>query len=358
MSIQPPQQPPPKVPTVAVLRAVDALLKHKSQESASKNPQLLPSDEFLYLILTLTKIPQKSRVNAFKIPLPNSLYSPENSEICLFVNDANSKIAKSKVEEEKLPIAKVIKLTKLKKEYKAYELKRKLCDSYDLFMAEKRIIPLLPNAIGKGFYKKKKIPVPIEMSRGNWKDQIDKICSSALLYLSTGSCSVIKVARVSMERDEIVANVAAAIEGIANVVPKKWGNVRSFHLKLAESVALPVYQKVPELGFKIGGAIGDSEEKEKTVVVTVKKGEGLVKSKKTAKGRIHEVKYMDEVMIGEEEVDSEGEEVVDEEEKAVNVGNKRKKSGGEEEKKVKKGEKSLKKKKTDLSGKKSKKSKV
>ncbi|KAK9672183.1 hypothetical protein RND81_12G082600 [Saponaria officinalis] len=256
-------------------------------------------------------------------------------------------------------IEQVLKLSKLKKDYKSYEQKRKLCDSHDLFLAEKRIVPLLPNVIGKEFYKKKKIPVPVELARENWKDQIERVCSSAMLYLSSGSCSVVKVGRASMGRREIVENVLVAIEGVANVVPKKWGNVRSFHLKFSESLALPVFQKVPELGFKIGGdgMVDVAEEKVDEVVkkvVKAKKENGGSVMKK--KGRIHEVRYMDEVTVGEDESEgeSEGEEVVDEE-ADEEVGKKRKKGDGE--KKLMKGDTGLQNTK-DLSRKKLKKSKV
>ena len=47
-------------------------------------------------------------------------------------------------------------ISKLKANYYPFEAKRKLCDSYDLFMADDRIIPSLPKLIGKSFFKKKK----------------------------------------------------------------------------------------------------------------------------------------------------------------------------------------------------------
>ncbi|KNA20862.1 hypothetical protein SOVF_048180 [Spinacia oleracea] len=315
--VPPPLTPISKVSTQAIEKAVNALLKWKSANSDSQKSQLLPSDEFLYLVLTLNKIPPKNRTNAHKIALPKALYTPEAAEFCLFVHDSVSKSAKVKVEEGGVPISKVIKLSKLKKDYKAFEQKRKLCDSFDMFFADKRIIPVLPNAIGKQFYRKKKIPVPIELGRGNWKEQIERVCSSAMLYLSTGTCSVIKVAKDSMSRDEIVANVAAAVSGVADVVPKKWKNVRAFHLKFSESLALPVYQKVPELGLKIGGGLISNAE-EKAVVAKKKEKKEKVSKKK---GRINEVRYMDRVETdGMVSGDESGSEVDDEEEENVEVG--------------------------------------
>lgn len=130
----------------------------------------------------------------------------------------------------------------------------------------------------------------VDLQKKNWKEQIEKACSSALLFLRTGTCSVVKVAKLSMERDEIVENVVAAMEGVVEVLPKKWGVVRSFHVKLLESLALPVYQAVPDVRLKIEG-VKDLEDK---LVKDEKKVKDAKKSKK--KGRIHEIKYMDDRM--------------------------------------------------------------
>jgi ribosome biogenesis protein UTP30 len=74
---------------------------------------------------------------------------------------------------------------------------------------------------------------------------------------------VVKVARVSMEKEEIVENVVAAINGIAEIVPQKWGGgggVRSLHLKLLDLLVLPLYQAVPNVRLRIEGM---KEEEEK-----------------------------------------------------------------------------------------------
>jgi len=47
-------------------------------------------------------------------------------------------------------------MAKLKTNYKSYELKRKLSDSYDLFLADKRLYHKLPHLLGKKFFEKKK----------------------------------------------------------------------------------------------------------------------------------------------------------------------------------------------------------
>ncbi|KAJ6881467.1 hypothetical protein NC651_028143 [Populus alba x Populus x berolinensis] len=199
-------------------------------------------------------IPYKgvSRINAHKIPLPCPLTNPltEAPELCLIIDDKpksglNKDAAKKKIQNDNIPISKIIKISKLKTDYRPFKAKRKLCDSYDMFFADKRVVPLLPKMLlGKQFFKKKKISMTLDLKHQNWKEQIDKACGSTLLFLRTGTCSVVKVGRVSMSREEISKNVMAAINGIAEIVPRKWGGIRSFHLKLLDSLALPL---MPEM---------------------------------------------------------------------------------------------------------------
>lgn len=290
-----------------VERAVKALLKWRKSKSETEKPQLLgQDDDFFYLILTLKKIPQP-RTNPHKISLPHALIQYPPAELCLFIDDRpksnlTKDAAMKKIKNDGIPVSKVIKITKLKTDYRPYEAKRKLCDSYDMFFADKRVIPLLPKMLGKQFFKKKKIPAPLDLKHNNWKEQIEKVCSSALLFLSSGTCCVLKVGKLSMSAKEIVENVLAAINGVAEVVPRKWGGIRSLHVKLLDSLALPVYQSVPSdymKKLKIESSVKDKDEEGKTENLKIENGEKEAKEEKSMKkmkkkkGRIHEVRYMD-----------------------------------------------------------------
>ncbi|XP_058743397.1 uncharacterized protein LOC131616157 [Vicia villosa] len=290
----------------AITKAVDSLLKWHKSRSETEKPKLFEEEDFIYLVLTLKKIPTNGRVNPHKIPIPHSLLSP-SSEQCLIIDDRANKPArltkdeaKKKIQSESIPISKILKLSKLTTDYRPFEAKRKLCNSYDLFFADKTVVPLLPRLLGKQFFKKRKVPVQLDLKKKNWKEQIDRALSSALLFLRTGTCSVLKVAKMSMERDEIVENLAAAMEGVVEVFPKKWGVVRSFHVKLLESVALPVYQVVPDVRLKIEGV----KDLEAALVKDEKKVRDGKDGKKSKKGRIHEIEYMDDRMSEEGDVRS------------------------------------------------------
>nr|KAJ0198420.1 hypothetical protein LSAT_V11C700357010 [Lactuca sativa] len=105
--------------------------------------------------------------------------------------------------------------------------------------------------VGKQFFKKKKLPLPIDLSHKNWKEQIERACSAALLFFSTSTCCVVRVAKASMERDDIIENVSAAIDEIIEFIPKKLGGVRSLHLKFSDSATLPLYQSLPDIKLRI-----------------------------------------------------------------------------------------------------------
>jgi len=110
---------------------------------------------------------------------------------------------------------------------------------------------MLPRLLGKSFYSTKKAPLAVDFARAGWPEQVRKVLSSTYLYLRTGTCCGIKVGRLDMEEEQIVENVLAAVDATVEKVPKKWANVRALHLKSVDSVALPIYQVVPELGLKI-----------------------------------------------------------------------------------------------------------
>ncbi|KAI3697458.1 hypothetical protein L6452_30484 [Arctium lappa] len=227
--------------------------------------------------------PQKNPTNSNQPsqnppPPPSTLIS--SPELCLIIDDRpnsnlTSQIAKNKIKADAIPVTKVIKLSKLKTDYKPFESKRKLCDSYEMFSADKRVIPLLPKLLGKQFFKKKKLPLPVDLGHKNWKEQIERGCCSGLLFFRTGTCSVVRVAKGCMKRDEIVENVGAAIDGVIGFVPKKLCGVRSLHLKFSESVALPLYQYLPDIKLRI--------EKEKNEAMEIEE--------ELNKGRIHEVNH-------------------------------------------------------------------
>jgi ribosome biogenesis protein UTP30 len=56
----------------------------------------------------------------------------------------------------------------------------------------------------------------------------------------------IKVGLVGQSEEEVHANIMAVIRGLAKKIPGGYSNVASLHLKLPESVSLPLYSTTLE----------------------------------------------------------------------------------------------------------------
>jgi len=228
-----------------VRKAIDALLTFiGKQNDASTN--LLEEEDFIYLVIALKKVPETRRKDKpIPLPLPNPIYNVQDTEICLFVKDHKGEghaESKSKVKAEKIPgIAKVLGVSKLKSKYESHEKKRQLCNSYDLFLADDRILPSLPKLIGKTFFKKKKQPIPVKLSGKDWAKEVRKACNCTFMHL-TGSSMTIRVAKASQTPDECVENVVDVITKASGKIPGSFKEIKSLYLKSVDSVALPIYQ--------------------------------------------------------------------------------------------------------------------
>lgn len=227
-----------------------------------------PASSPILQTIALKALPAKGRSDKPQaVALPHALYSPEDGfEACLIVRDhagEGHKAAKALLRARPIPgVAKVVGLSKLKTKYESYEAKRKLCASYDMFLADDRILPSLPKALGKSFFRKKKQPVPVRLSGSDWAPRVRAAFGSTFVHWSGGTSVTVRIARRSFDEDAIVENALATLRAALKRVPKGWKGVRAVYLKSLDSVALPVYQASFEedKAFKIdlaGKASGD-----------------------------------------------------------------------------------------------------
>uniref|UniRef100_A0ACD5TF11 Uncharacterized protein n=1 Tax=Avena sativa TaxID=4498 RepID=A0ACD5TF11_AVESA len=253
------EQPKPDVLLETVVRAVPSLTKWMRERAAEAPPNLLADerDDLVVLQLSLRRIPAKPATKPHLLPLPHPVLAHSAASVCVISDDragSGSPAAAAILDAAKslgLPISEVVPFSAIRTDYRPYESRRRFAASYDLFLADRALLPMLPRLLGKSFYSTKKAPLAVDFTRAGWPEQVRKVMNSTLLYLRKGTCSGIKVGRLDMEEAKIVENVLAAVEAAVEKVPKKWANVRALHLKAVDSVALPIYQVVPELGLKI-----------------------------------------------------------------------------------------------------------
>uniref|UniRef100_A0A1D2A9P3 Ribosomal L1 domain-containing protein 1 n=1 Tax=Auxenochlorella protothecoides TaxID=3075 RepID=A0A1D2A9P3_AUXPR len=232
-----------------VEKAAKALLTY-AQKKGQESSNLLLDDELIYLNIALKKVPQTPRKDKpVRLNIPHPIYSLEGAEVCLFVKDSKGeghKASKKKVKEEQIAgVTKVVGLSKLRTKYESHEAKRKLCNSYDLFLADERVLGSLPKLIGKSFFKKKKQPVPVKLVGKDWSGHISKAVKATYFFWTGGPSLSIRVSRSSHTQDEVVENVIAALKDALPHIPKQWNGVKALYMKTADSVALPIYQASP-----------------------------------------------------------------------------------------------------------------
>lgn len=223
--------------------ATNALLAFIHGEAEAKH-NLLDDDGFISLVVTLARTPEKARTKPFYAPLAHSLY--KDRPVCLITCDGLYKTVKENLKTNPVEgIEKVISLTKLRKEFSRYEDKRKLSNSYDLFLADARLLHLLPKLIGAKFFDKKKHPSIIDLNKADVIPSLVKARDATYFHLRAGPTLMIKIARTGFSDKQIIENFNTAIGAIVEQIPKKWKGVQALYLRTATSVALPFYNSLP-----------------------------------------------------------------------------------------------------------------
>jgi len=241
----------PKLNEAQVTKAVKALAaineyKRLEGEKAGGVRALFEEDEDIFLMFALHRTPTDTRTKPYQIPLVHTLYGQDGQEVCLITKDP-VKPFKSYVEDNPIPgLTKVIGFTQLKRNYNQYKLKRELLASYDLFVADDRILPLLPPVLGKGFFQRKKQPYPVVLKGKNWAPQIIRARDSTYFFLTTGPSTSVRVARSSFPVAHTVENVMGSVDHIVDKIPRKWNNIQAIYLKTSKSAALPIYTSLPQ----------------------------------------------------------------------------------------------------------------
>ncbi|GFY63508.1 ribosomal L1 domain-containing protein 1 [Trichonephila inaurata madagascariensis] len=245
-----------RIPIIQVKKAITILriLNEKVQNELKKKPLLVDASESpVFLQITLKKIPPKQLLQMIKIQLPHSLIT-DTTEVCLITGDLEKRNHKAESEPVIMhykdllrkhgitKITEVIPLRQLRTEYKTFESKRHLAHAYDVFLADKRIACYLPKLLGKEFFKKRKFPIQIDMTNPYLEDEIEKALYQAQLAVSCrGNSYAFEVARLSMEDIDILENIVASVERLANKLPGKWDNVNGLYIKTEKSKAIPIY---------------------------------------------------------------------------------------------------------------------
>ena len=159
---------------------------------------------------------------------------------------------------------------------------------YDVFLADDRVITMLPNLLGKIFYRSIKRPIPVNLQAPKEKKdpsgkrtrqngdggakpvaspaqlahEITRAVSCAAVHLAPGVTTAVRVGMANMSTDQVAENVEAVVKGVVEKhVTKGWRGMKSVHIKGPETMALPIWL-ADELWVDEGDVLEDGEEPE------------------------------------------------------------------------------------------------
>ncbi|KAF9063283.1 ribosomal protein L1p/L10e family-domain-containing protein [Rhodocollybia butyracea] len=223
--------------------AVDALYAHVSKTVEKKaDTQLLPDAEpVFWLTIALKKQPEGKGLKVLRIPVEYPIVDPRKESVCLFTKDPQ-RTYKDLIADNNIHfVHRVIGLEKLKGKHKSFEARRALLKEHGLFLADSRIIPLLPKLLGSKFFDAKKQPIPVELSRKDLKGELERAVSSTYMPSIRGTSLSIKIGRLSQKPEHVVANLKKALPAVAVRVNGGWDNIQSLGIKTSSSVNLPIW---------------------------------------------------------------------------------------------------------------------
>jgi ribosome biogenesis protein UTP30 len=252
---------PERVDQGLLKKAVAALLKHHEETTAaatSEKEQLLGTDTSIQVQFGLEVAPVRSSPKPMRIEIPNSIFNVsadepndqlDEPEVCIIVKeDAKPWVQEliAQFPEQMGFIKKVMGLESLRKKHSKYSQRRTLLKKYSVFMADDRILPMLTSALGKDFFKAKKQPIPVNLTRKtSLPFNIIKALSSTYMTLPAGTCVMVRAGYTHMTRDALVENILAILERGVAKIPRQWSNLRSIAIKTPTSTSLPFYNKTP-----------------------------------------------------------------------------------------------------------------
>ncbi|KAG8684527.1 hypothetical protein FRC09_015331 [Ceratobasidium sp. 395] len=259
--------------------AVDALLKHaaKVQEERDETELLGAKDELVWLNVNVKQVHPEKKLKPFSLylligtgpsgrPLARPIVDPRTSPICLITKDPQREYKDLLAAQNIKFVSRVVGVTKLKGKFKPFEVRRQLLKDHGLFLADERVVPLLPKLLGKIFFNAKKQPIPVNLQKKDLKAELERAVSSTYMHQNQGTCTSIKIAPISFTPAQVLENLTTALPNVIKHIKGGWDNVQSLYIKTSTSVSLPIWSC--ELGSGEGGRwagmVGASEESEES----------------------------------------------------------------------------------------------
>ncbi|KAI5122816.1 hypothetical protein M0805_000158 [Coniferiporia weirii] len=232
-----------RVPLTQCKKAVTALVSHatKAAKQSEENELLPEKEENVWLVLSVKRTTPEKKLKPFRIPLAHPIVDPRTTPVCLITKDPQREY-KDLLESHNIKfISRVVGVTKLKGKFKPFEARRMLMKENGLFLADERVVPLLPKLLGKIFFDAKKQPIPVSLVKKDLKGELEQAVSSTYMHQNRGTCTSVKIGTISQSHAHILNNLKTALPAIVKRIEGGWDNIQSFHIKTNSSISLPIW---------------------------------------------------------------------------------------------------------------------
>ncbi|KAJ2013299.1 proteasome-interacting protein cic1, partial [Coemansia sp. S680] len=267
-----------------VVQAAGALLKYteKRRDSEAATNLLADDVETVFLTITVKKMPTNSRHKPYRIPLRVPVYN-ESTSVCLITKN-NTEAHVETLKKLNIPqIKEIITLYQLKTEFKAYEAKRLLLSTHELFLTDDRVVKSLPELLGVKFFKNKKLPAPVNLLAKDLQREVSKALSCTYYRPANGTSSTLKIGTSALSAAHLADNIEAAMEYIPKCVEKGWDNIQSIGIKTGTSLTLPIYNALPNPAGVINTTISAATKVSSKATKEDKSAEATPPAKKSKK---------------------------------------------------------------------------
>ncbi|KAH9066135.1 ribosomal protein L1p/L10e family-domain-containing protein, partial [Lactarius deliciosus] len=187
----------------------------------------------IWLQISVKRVHAEAKLKPRRIPIKYPLVDPRDSarEYKDLLEHAGVKF-----------VNRVVGIDKLKGKFKPFEARRALLRENALFLADDRVIPLLPRLLGKIFFTQKSTrqPIPVSLSRKDLKGELERAISSTYMHQNRGTCTSVKIGTLSLSPAQVLANLQTALPAVVAVVRGGWDNVQSLSIKSSKS-SLPIW---------------------------------------------------------------------------------------------------------------------
>jgi ribosome biogenesis protein UTP30 len=213
-----------------------------NQQQKREENELLPGkEEYIWLQISVKRVHAEAKLKPRRIPVKYPLVDPRDSAVCLITKDPQREYKDLLDQAGVKFINRVVGVEKLKGKFKPYEARRALLRENGLFLADDRVIPLLPNLLGKIFFTAKKQPIPVSLTRKDLKGELERAISATYMHQNRGTCTSVKFGTLSQSPDQVLANRKTALPAVIAVVQGGWDNVQSLGIKTSKSASLPIW---------------------------------------------------------------------------------------------------------------------